>query len=73
MLSLLPPQAPYVVYADLATLRGSAFLNRLVAIIPAPKEDPEYLDFVRATGFDYTRDLDRVAIGVIPTTPTRQL
>jgi hypothetical protein len=70
MLSVLPPQAPYIVYADLETLRGSAFLNRLVAIIPAPKEDPEYLDFVRATGFDYTRDLDRVAVAIIPTTPT---
>jgi hypothetical protein len=69
MLSLLPPQAPYVIYANLETLRGSAFLNRLVAIVPAPKEDPEYLNFVGATGFDYTRDLDRVAIGVIPTTP----
>jgi hypothetical protein len=69
ILSLLPPQAPYVIYADLKTLRSSAFLNRLVALIPAPKEDPEYLEFVRATGFDYTRDLDRVAIAVIPTTP----
>jgi hypothetical protein len=69
MLSLLPPQAPYVIYANLETLRGSAFLNRLVAMVPAPKEDPEYLNFISATGFDYTRDLDRVAIGVIPTTP----
>jgi hypothetical protein len=70
MLSQLPAQAPYVLYVNLETLRGSAFLNRLVAIVPAPKEDPEYLDFVRATGFDYTRDLDRVAVAVIPTTPT---
>ena len=69
ILSLLPPQAPYVIYADVETLRSSAFLNRLVALIPAPKEDPEYLEFVRATGFDYTRDLDRVAIAIIPTTP----
>jgi hypothetical protein len=69
ILSLLPPQAPYVIYADLATLRNSAFLNRLVALIPAPKEDPEYLEFVRATGFDYTRDLDRVAIAIFPTSP----
>jgi hypothetical protein len=69
ILSLLPPEAPYVVYTDVETLRSSAFLNRLVALIPAPKEDPEYLEFVRATGFDYTRDLDRVAIAIIPTTP----
>lgn len=69
ILSLLPPQAPYVVYVDLQTLRNSAFLNRLVALIPAPTEDPEYAEFVRATGFDYSRDLDRIAIAVSPTTP----
>ena len=69
IVSLLPPEAPYVVYADVAALRDSAFLARLVAIIPAPAEDPEYIEFVRATGFDYTRDLDRAAIAVIPASP----
>jgi hypothetical protein len=69
LLSLLPPQAPYVVYADLETLRASAFLNQLIALVPAPNEDPEYLEFVRATGFDYARDLDRVAIAIFPTGP----
>jgi hypothetical protein len=69
ILSLLPPQAPYVVYTDVAALRSSAFLNRLIALIPTPNEDPEYLEFVRSTGFDYTRDLDRVAIAISPTTP----
>jgi hypothetical protein len=69
MLSLLPPQAPYVVYADVQSLRSSAFLNRLIALIPAPSEDPEYAEFVRSTGFDYARDLDRVAIAIFPTTP----
>lgn len=69
ILSLLPSQAPYVIYADLQTLRNSAFLNRLIALVPAPSEDPEYAEFVRATGFDYARDLDRVAIAISPTTP----
>jgi hypothetical protein len=69
ILSLLPPQAPYVIYADVASLRSSAFLNRLIALIPTPNEDPDYLEFVRSTGFDYTRDLDRVAISIYPTTP----
>jgi hypothetical protein len=69
ILSQLPTQAPYVVYADVASLRSSAFLNRLIALIPTPNEDPDYLEFVRSTGFDYTRDLDRVAIAIYPTTP----
>jgi hypothetical protein len=69
ILSLLPPQAPYVIYADMQSLRSSSFLNRLIALIPTPNEDPDYLDFVRSTGFDYTRDLDRVAVAISPTTP----
>ena len=69
MLSLLPPQAPYVIYADVASLRSAAFLNRLNALAPTPNEDPEYAEFVRSTGFDYSRDLDRVAIAIFPTSP----
>ena len=69
LLSLLPPQAPYVIYADLEALRSSAFLNRLIALAPTPNEDPEYAEFVRSTGFDYSRDLDRVAIAIYPTAP----
>ena len=69
MLSMLPSQAPYVIYADVLSLRSSAFLNRLISLVPAPNEDPEYAEFVRSTGFDYARDLDRVAIAIFPTTP----
>jgi hypothetical protein len=69
ILSLLPAQAPYVIYADLAGLRSSSFLNRLVALIPTPNVDPDFVEFVRSTGFDYTRDLDRVAIAIYPTAP----
>src|SRR5579864_148651 len=69
MLSLLPPEAPYVIYADVQSLRSSAFLNRLISLAPAPNEDPEYAEFVRSTGFDYTRDLDRIAIAIFPTMP----
>jgi len=69
MLSLLPPQAPYVIYADVEALRSSVFLNRLIALAPTPNEDPDYVGFVRSTGFDYSRDLDRVAIAIYPTAP----
>jgi hypothetical protein len=68
LVSQLPPGAPYVLYADIAALRNAAFLAKLAAMIPAPAEDPEYTDFVRATGFDYSRDLDRVAITSVPDT-----
>ncbi len=69
LISLLPQQAPFVIYADVATLRKSAFLEQLVALVPAPAEDPEYSEFVRSTGFDYSRDLDQVGISILPTTP----
>ncbi len=62
LLLQLPPATPYVFYADVAALRNAAFLSKLVAMVPAPAEDPEYTEFVQATGFDYSRDLDRVAI-----------
>jgi len=69
LVSLLPPQAPLIIYADVASLRKSAFLERLVALIPAPAEDPEYSEFVRATGFDYSRDLNSVAVAIYSTSP----
>jgi hypothetical protein len=69
ILSLLPPESPYVIYANIAALRESAFLSKLAAIVPAPSEDPDYTQFVRDTGFDYTRDLDRVAIAIFQTSP----
>lgn len=73
LISLLPTQAPYVVYADLDALRKSEFLARLVAIAPTQQEDPEYTEFVRETGFDYTRDLDRVAIAIFPGSPNAKV
>ena len=66
LVSLLPADASYVFYADAAALRSSAFVQKLLAALPSPKEDREYADFVRRTGFDYTRDLDRLAVAVSP-------
>lgn len=64
LVSLLPADAAYVIYADAAALRSSAFVQQLLTALPSPKEDRDYAEFVRRTGFDYARDLDRVAIGV---------
>jgi hypothetical protein len=66
LISELPPRAPYAVYVDVAALRNAAFLTKLAAMVPAPAQDREYTEFVRETGFDYSRDLDRVLITTLP-------
>jgi hypothetical protein len=67
LISLLPANSTYVFYADAAVLRASPFVQKLLAALPSPKEERDYAEFVRRTGFDYTRDLDRVAVAVMPT------
>jgi hypothetical protein len=64
VLSLLPPGATIIAYGDVATLRSSPFAADLDALGPAPAQEKDYRDFVRDTGFDYSRDLDRFAADV---------
>ncbi len=76
ILSQLPPDAPVVVYIDVATLRKSQGLFGAFGLgIDKPASpaggpilhgDSDYDEFVRGTGFDYTRDLDRAAIALWP-------
>jgi hypothetical protein len=61
VLSLLPAGAPVIAFADLSALRASAFAGDLDSLAPPPDQEKDYRDFVRATGFDYSRDLDRFA------------
>jgi hypothetical protein len=35
-------------------------------VLPTPQQDPDYTEFVRNTGFDYSRDLDHAAIAMWP-------
>jgi hypothetical protein len=35
-------------------------------VLPTSQQDPDYTEFVRNTGFDYSRDLDRAAIAMWP-------
>jgi hypothetical protein len=65
LLSHMPPDASAVVFADLAELRGSPFATQLYNWIPKAQTDADYSQFLRETGFDYERDLDRAAIAVI--------
>jgi hypothetical protein len=76
IMSQLPPGAPVIAYIDVSALRklqGSPLAAMMGLAGADPKEDRNYQDFVRDTGFDYTRDLDKVAIAIWPTglpTPT---
>jgi hypothetical protein len=64
MASVLPSDATTVIYVDLAALRQSPLLAGVRALVPAAATDKEYAEFVRETGFDYERDLDRAAIAI---------
>ena len=69
ILSLLPPHAPAIAYIDAAALRRlhNSPLAAILGLSQAgPQPDPDYQDFVRDTGFDYTRDLDKAAIALWP-------
>jgi len=69
MLAQLPADAPFILYADLAALRASPLVEQLAALAAPAQQDPEYASFVSQTGFDYTRDLDRVAVALRPGPP----
>jgi hypothetical protein len=72
LLSLLPGDAPVIGFADLAALKTSSFVQEFEKLGPAPAEDADYSAFVRETGFDYTRDLDTVAIAAWPDSSSTQ-
>jgi hypothetical protein len=62
LLSWMPEDARAVLFIDLADLRKQPFFAGLLAWAPKPDADQEYRQFVRDTGFDYEKDLDRVAV-----------
>ena len=64
----LPAGAHAIAFADLAALRKASFTSELSALAPTSSQDPAYTQFVRETGFDYSRDLDRVAAAFWPET-----
>ena len=69
LLSELPADAPAVAYINAGALRGlqnSPLAGILGLTSPGPETDREYAEFVRQTGFDYTRDLDKAAIAFWP-------
>jgi hypothetical protein len=64
LVELAPADSTVLLYADVAALRSSAFVMRLATMVPPVTKDRDYAEFVRATGFDYERDLDRFVLAM---------
>lgn len=58
----VPGDAIAIAGVDLQELRESAFWQKTVALFPEANRDPEFSQFVKESGFDYERDLDRVVM-----------
>ena len=65
LLVAMPAEASAVFFLDFAELRSTQFATELFKWAPRPVADMEYAQFVRDTGFDYERDLDRAALATI--------
>jgi hypothetical protein len=64
MLALMPADASAVFFADFGSLRQAPILAQLHAWAPKPQAELDYAQFVKDTGFDFERDLERIAIAV---------
>src|SRR5260370_15459100 len=63
-LALMPTDAIAILFADFDELRQAPFVAKLYAWAPKPQADADYAQFVKETGFDFERDLERIAIAV---------
>jgi hypothetical protein len=72
LLSALPAGAPTVVYLDLVAMRASSFYQHRPDKGPIAVPNQDYADFVRSTGFDFEKDLDRVVIASWPPTSAKE-
>ncbi len=64
-LALMPSDASAILFVDFSELRQAAFIAQLYAWAPKPQTDADYAQFVKETGFDYERHLDRIAIAIL--------
>jgi hypothetical protein len=58
---LLPADAEAIIYVNFKPLRAATDFGRDSVV-----HEPEYAEFIKATGFQFERDLDEVAIAVHP-------
>src|SRR5271170_3030489 len=66
MLGELPADTDAIFFLDFDSLRSSPFLAQLLTWAPQTSQDADYAHFVKETGFNYERDLDRVAVAIMP-------
>ena len=64
LLSRLPTQNSTVLSVDFAVMRRAGLLSLLST--SRTTEEPDYLSFVRESGFDYKRDLDTALVSFSP-------
>src|SRR5260370_2604498 len=62
ILTLMPTDASAVLFVDFRELRRSPFTAQLYAWPPKPQAAPDYAQFVKETGFDYERTLNRLPL-----------
>src|SRR5450755_2371949 len=62
LMSSMPGSAETVLFVDLHDMRQAPFFADLMAWAPKPAVDVDYDQFRRDTGFDYEKDLDRIAM-----------
>src|SRR5258708_27147007 len=72
LLSEIPAGAPTLIYLDLAAIRVSSFYQNRPDHSPLTIPDSAYTTFSQATGFDFEKDLDRVAIASWPQSLTQE-
>jgi hypothetical protein len=72
LMTALPVGAPTLVYVDLAAVRASAFYQHRPDKGPLAVPNQDYADFVRSTGFDFEKDLDRVVVASWPASGKEQ-
>jgi hypothetical protein len=62
LVRLLPPGDSTTFFANFAMLRHAGMMRLLSGAKPA--EEKDYAEFVRQTGFDYTKDVDALAAAI---------
>jgi hypothetical protein len=64
VLAVMPADASAILFADFGELRQAPLVAQLYMWAPRPQVEPDYAQFVKETGFDYEKDIDRIAIAV---------
>jgi hypothetical protein len=62
LIEFVPGNSAFIGYVNLAELRKGFIIEQLEKVAAPVPLDPEYAEFVAATGFDYSRDLDQIVI-----------